>query len=191
MADLIVVHSSPGNGKTTISSKLHEFYKTPWFEFGWIPEFRNLNPHTEISYMDEEKMTFESLVLVAKNYIRHGFGNVILSDLNDRRMIDIANEFKDYRFVIVTLYSEDDEIIKSRILERNNGNTYKNFEESIEINRKIKQRKLLPNEYRIRTDNHSDDEVAEQVKQIIAGHIPVNEYDLIQYNSDDYFSYTD
>jgi ribosomal-protein-alanine N-acetyltransferase len=34
---LIIVHGAPGCGKTTIAKKLHERYKCPWFEFGWIP----------------------------------------------------------------------------------------------------------------------------------------------------------
>ena len=48
--DVILMNGAPGTGKTTVGSLLHEYYKSPWFEFGWIPEFRRLNPHTEISY---------------------------------------------------------------------------------------------------------------------------------------------
>jgi hypothetical protein len=97
------------------STKLHERLKSPWFEFGWIPEFRNLNPHTDISCYDEEQISFENLVLVCKNYKKHGFHNVILTDINDKRMLDICNEFKDDNYIICTLYSDSDELIVNRI----------------------------------------------------------------------------
>ncbi len=90
---LIIAHGAPGCGKTTLAARLHKHFKSPWFEFGWIPEFTHKNPHTEISYRDEEQMSFENLMLVVENYICHGFENVILSDLNDIRIFDIAQRF--------------------------------------------------------------------------------------------------
>ena len=93
--DIIMVHGSPGNGKTTIAAKLHEHFQSPWFEFGWIPEFRMLNPHTSITMREEEQLSFENVVLVAKNYVRHGFRNIILSDLDDVRMLDIPRRSRD------------------------------------------------------------------------------------------------
>ncbi|MDR2360210.1 MAG: ATP-binding protein, partial [Oscillospiraceae bacterium] len=77
--NLIIVHGAPCCGKSTIAAKLHEHFKSPWFEFGWIPEFRNLNPHTEISCKLEEQLSFENLALVVRNYMKHGFESVILS----------------------------------------------------------------------------------------------------------------
>ena len=94
--DIIIIHGSPGCGKTTVSGKLHEILKSPWFEFGWIPEFCMLNPQTEISCGDEEQISFENLVLVCHNYIKHGFENIVLSDLNDKRMLDIPTVFNGY-----------------------------------------------------------------------------------------------
>ena len=67
MMDLIVIHGAPGCGKTTVAGLLHKHYKSPWFEFGWIPEFNHKNPHTEISFKEEEAMTFETLMLVTQN----------------------------------------------------------------------------------------------------------------------------
>jgi len=187
---IIIIHGAPGTGKTTLASKLHKCYKSPWFEFGWIPEFRNLNPHTEISFRDEEEMTFESLMLVVKNYIRHGFQNIILSDLNDVRIIDVCSEFKGNDFIIITLYSDNDNVIKDRVLTRDNGNDYKNWESSIELNSIIKKRSLLPNEYRIRTDNVNADDVLCKAIEKISNHKPCVDYDLNGYNHKDYLSYT-
>lgn len=84
--DFIIVHGSPGTGKTTLSRKMHDYFKSPYFEFGWIPEFRSLTPSIEITQRQEEQLTFENLILVAKNYNRHGFKNLIITDLDDVRM---------------------------------------------------------------------------------------------------------
>jgi len=191
MIDLIVVHGAPGNGKTTVSKKLHEILRSPWFEFGWIPEFANINPHTKILPRLEEQIAFENLVLVAKNYMRHGFKNIILSDLQDVRMLDIHGNFAEHSYIIVTLFSESDDVIKTRILGRDNGNDYKNFEQSIGINKLVKNRNPLPNEYRIRSDNQSVDDIVAQVLEIIKTHVQVACFAVSEYCEDDYFSYFD
>jgi len=189
--DIIIIHGAPGNGKTTISKKLHEALKSPWFEFGWIPEFRMLNPHTEISFKDEEKMSFENLVLVCRNYVKHKFKNIILSDLNDKRILDIPTVFHNHSYIIFTLYSKNNDIIKERILKRDNTNTYKDFDQAIKMNNTIKQRPTLPNEYRIRTDNHPADEVTNQVLQLLNSHQFNQLFNPKDYNPNNYFSYTD
>ena len=47
--EIIVIHGAPGCGKSTVAALLHEQLNSPWFEFGWIPEFTNLNPCVSIS----------------------------------------------------------------------------------------------------------------------------------------------
>ncbi|MDD2286022.1 MAG: hypothetical protein PHV32_13815 [Eubacteriales bacterium] len=187
--DFIIIHGSPGNGKTTVASALHEKFGMPWFEFGWIPEFTKLNPHTNTTQEKEEQLSFENLVLVCKNYKKHGYQNITLTDLNDVRMLNIPVVFRNYDYVIITLYSEDDNIIKDRIINRNNGNDFKNYEESIETNKKIKTRKLLPNEYRIRSDNQLPIDIANEIIRIIESHKRTNDFNINDYNMDDYFSY--
>ncbi|MDF2542492.1 MAG: hypothetical protein K0S47_2210 [Herbinix sp.] len=187
--DVIVIGGSPGNGKTTIGSDLHKKYESPWFEFGWIPEFTMLNPHTRIGMKEEEQMTFENLVLVVKNYLKHGFENIILTDLNDMRMLDIPECFSEYNYVIFTLYSENDNVIKDRILNRDNGNEYKNYEKSIVTNRKIKARKLLPNEYKIRSDNATPSEIIDEISRLLLAHKKDSDFNLSDYNREDFSTY--
>ena len=91
--DFIIIHGSPGNGKTTVVKEMHKRLEGPWFEFGWIPEFTKKNPYTNISQKEEEQMSFENLILVCKNYYKHGFENVLLTDLDDVRMLLSKNVF--------------------------------------------------------------------------------------------------
>lgn len=187
--DIIVVHGSPGSGKTTIAQELHRRLESPWFEFGWIPEFTKKNPYTNISQRDEEQMSFENLVLVCKNYIKHGFENVLLTDFDDIRMLDIPQLFKEYNYVIITLYSENDDVIKERILARNNGNDFKNWEESIKTNQVVTNRKTLPNEYRIRSDNKNPNQIGDIIIKILNEHKQNNSFCISDYSKDDYFTY--
>lgn len=160
---LIILRGAPGCGKTTVAGLLHQHFGSPWFEFGWIPEFRKLNPHTEMSYEQEEVMTFETLTIVVKNYIRHGFENIILSDLNDARFAELSTVFAGLNYRIITLYTEDDTILKTRILNRDNGNEYRDWESAVKINQAIKMSPLLPSEHRISTDDRMPEDIVSEI----------------------------
>lgn len=187
--DFIIIHGSPGNGKTTVAMEIHKRLEGPWFEFGWIPEFTKKNPYTNILQKEEEQMSFENLILVCKNYYKHGFENVLLTDLDDVRMLDIPEVFKDYDYVIVTLYSEEDAVIKERILTRDNGNEFRNWEQSVNTNRLIRNRRTLPNEYRIRSDNHTPEQIVDMITEILKNHIKTESFRLEKYDRSEYFTY--
>ena len=139
MPILYILRGAPGTGKTALAAALHEALHCPWFEFGWIPEFRQRNPHTEISYEEECSLSTENLILVVKNYFAHGFVSVIVSDLEDERIPDFAYAFSGIANVrILTLYC-DDETRTNRILTRDNGNEYRDTEAAEKIAKRIRQ----------------------------------------------------
>lgn len=73
----------------------------------------------------------------------YGYRNIIVDDLQDFRVEELQKLFINSK--IVTLCPEDEEVEK-RIKIRNEG--WKNIEEAIKWNQKMKERNL-PNEYKI------------------------------------------
>ncbi len=138
MSILYILRGAPGTGKTALAAELHKTLRCPWFEFGWIPEFRQLNPHTEISYEDECTLSTENLILVVKNYFAHGFASVIVSDLEDERIPAFADAFDDTSDVQILTLDCDDDIRTNRILTRDNGNEYRDTEAAAKIAKRIR-----------------------------------------------------
>ena len=139
MPNLYILRGAPGTGKTSLAAELHKTLHCPWFEFGWIPEFRQRNPHTEISYEEECSLSTENLILVVKNYFAHGFASVIVSDLEDERIPDFADAFSGIADVRILTLECDDETRTNRILTRDNGNEYRDTEAAAEIAEKIRR----------------------------------------------------
>ncbi|MBR4959776.1 MAG: AAA family ATPase [Clostridia bacterium] len=160
---VIFITGCPGSGKSTVAALLHEKLKCPWFEFGWIPEFRQKNPHTEISYEEEEQISLENLLLVTDNYLRHGFDHVILTDIREPFTNTVYEHFSPEQIQLVTLIAEEEDEIRRRVLTRDNGNEYRNGEEAVELNRIFRARPVLPGEIRLFCDRMTAEEAAESV----------------------------
>ena len=163
---IILLNGAPGSGKTTISALLHEKLRCLWFEFGWIPEFRHLNPHTEIPYEEEESLSFENLMLVCGNYMRHGFEHLLISDLRPELVCKAADALQAYHPIIITLYAEE-ETLRHRVLHRQNGNDYRNADEAAAINARILAAPNLPNGHRIDTTHLSAQDVCQQILSLL------------------------
>ena len=163
MGTVLFITGCPGSGKSTVAALLHEKLKCPWYEFGWIPEFRQKNPHTEISYEEEELISLENLLLVTDNYLQHGFSYVILTDIREPYTDMVYQHFPAEQIRLVTLIAEDDAVIRRRVLTRDNGNDYRNAEEAAGLNRIFRTRPLLTGEIRILCDHCTAEETAERI----------------------------
>lgn len=162
MRDLIFIAGAPGTGKSSVAGELQKKLGSPCFEFGWIPEFRQRGSET-IPYKEEEGIAFENLVLIAKNYVKHGFSNIIITDLEDARILELHKHFKDCNYTLFTLTVSDDELLKSRILHDDRSSKYRDWESALVINKKILSRQLLPKESRIDSTNKSVSAIVEEI----------------------------
>lgn len=160
--DFIFIHGAPGTGKSTLAWALQNHLQGPCFEFGWIPEFRVKRDST-ITWEEEESLAFENLTLVVKNDVRHGFEKIIITDLRDHIVQTIPEVFAGFSYRLVTLWMDNDELLKSRLLEESRSSGYRNWQESLEINRTILARDLMLNEVRFNSTDLSVDQLVTQV----------------------------
>ncbi len=166
MKDFIFIAGAPGIGKSTLAKLLQGRLGTPMFEFGWIPEFRYTG-EKEILYEEEESIAFENLTMVLQNYCKHGFKNIIVTDLEDKRIQRLDTVFCHNTYLLCTLFTEDEMLLKGRVLDESRSSKYRDWEESIKINRGIITRSLLPNERRIDVAHLDERELLEVLVNLI------------------------
>ncbi len=165
MVDLIFIAGSPGSGKTTISNLLKSELNTPLIDFGWIRQFHLDEKWSNVS-KKEEKMSFENLVFILKNYIKNGYRNVIVNDLEDFRVKQISNVFSKCDYVIITLIVNDDKELKNRVLgERDSG--FKDTKAALAWNRKIIERKTFKNEFKVDNTTRNPQTIVTSILKII------------------------
>lgn len=162
--DLIIIHGAPGTGKTSVAQALHKRLGTPWFEFGWIPEFRRKG-EVEISYEEEERLSFENLCLVVRNYLRHGFGNILLTDLRDPYVNRALRSFARRDLLLVMLVCSDQEQLKRRVLDETRTSGYRDWQEALRLNQGYMARQQYRRELRLDT---ADIDVEGVVERILA-----------------------
>lgn len=159
--DFLFLHGAPGAGKSSVARRVHERLGTPYFEFGWIPEFRQLR-HEALTYEQEEALSFENLALVLKNYRRRGFDRIVVTDLRDPIVRRVPRVFARTNWALLTLTLSDDELVKARVLDETRSSGYRDWEEAIALNRLYQTRPLLPRETRLDVTALSVDGVADR-----------------------------
>ncbi len=165
MKTFIFIAGAPGAGKSVTASILHRRLGTPLFEFGWIPEFRNTGTRVT-SYEEDEALAFENLILVLKNYARHGFANIIVTDLEDKRTGQLGSVFRDFDYLIATLRVLDEDELRRRVLDESRSSAYRGWEESVRINRRLLTRPPFPNESFIDVAAEPAEEVADKIAEL-------------------------
>jgi len=160
--NIIFIAGAPGTGKSSVAELLQKKIASPCFEFGWIPEFRQRGTEA-IPYEEEEGIAFENLILVTKNYLKHGFSNIIITDLEDKRILELHRNFKNQNYILFTLTVSDDRVLKSRVMDKTRTSKYRKYKTALQINKGILARPLLKNEVRIDTTKKFLPKVLEEI----------------------------
>lgn len=168
MKQFIFIAGAPGSGKSTVANLLQQKLDSPLFEFGWIPEFRNTGDHI-IPYTEDEALAFENLTLVVKNYAKHGFKNVIITDLENERIEQLSRTFEGYDYSIFTLRQSDEELLKSRVLDTSRSSGYRDWEKARQINQDLLHRAPFANEIFIDAETLSAESVANHILTLLQG----------------------
>ena len=162
MKDLIILAGAPGSGKSTIGELLREQESFVLIDFGWLRQ-GHLDNKWSNATPEEEAMAFENLVFIIKNYWKHGYKNIIVTDLREDRITILAETFKTSDHIVISLVVMNDEELKNRVLgERDSG--FKNVEEATEWNRGLISRHLRPHEHKI---DNTERDPAKAVKEIL------------------------
>ena len=162
MKDFIFIAGAPGSGKSTVAEALQKKLDSPLFEFGWIPEFRNKGKES-IGYQEEESLSFENLVLVAKNYAKHGFKNIIITDLNNDYIEKLPEIFNQYDYAIYTLRLEDESVLETRVMDETRSSGYRDWQKALEINRGLHNRQAFSGETFVDVGSRSVEAIVESV----------------------------
>jgi hypothetical protein len=110
------------------------------------------------------EMSIENIEFILRNNKKHGYHNMIISGFNRDR---IHSDFKDEKYIIIILYLTDEEKLKKRVLDPTRDSGFRDFEESISLNRKIITQSTLPNEYKVDNTTDNSEETANQIMEIV------------------------
>lgn len=161
MKDIIIISGAPGSGKSSLGRALKNKLDSVEIPFSDLRNF-HLDKEWKNKSEKEEKMSYENLLSVIRNYLSHDYHNVIVHDLQDFRVAELAKEFPNS--VVITLLA-DSECIRERIEERKAG--WKDVEKAIAWDEKLRSLPILPNEHRIETTQKSIEEVLSEVLVIV------------------------
>ena len=84
-----------------------------------------------------------------------------------RSFARIPRRFSRYRYILVTLWVADDQALKARILDESRSSGYRDWQEALQLNRAIRARKLMKHEVRLNSNQHTVEELVEEVVKMV------------------------
>jgi broad-specificity NMP kinase len=162
--DLIVIAGAPGVGKSTVSHALARSLGSPCLEFSVLRE-PHLDPEWSNASPAEHEMAWENLQFIVRNYLRYGYRNVVVTDLREERVRQVAEVFGDLEYRIVTLVIADVAELRRRVGARVEG--FMNVEAAVDWNAAVRARPRLNREMKIEVAGCSQAEVLEAVRRAV------------------------
>lgn len=167
MHDFIFLLGSQGSGKTTIARLLKEKLGSPHIDFDWIRDF-HLNKNWSNTSDSELEMSIENLLFLLKNYKKHNYQNVIIGGFSEEDIEKILDACQEDKYIVITLFLTNDEILKQRVLTETRDSGYRDFETSIKFNKKLREELKFPNEVKIDNTSNTPEETVNQIMEILS-----------------------
>lgn len=101
------------------------------------------------------------------NYLKHGFKEIIVTDLEDKRIQKLHEYFTEANYLLITLYVDDEDVLKSRVINERRPSGYRDWKKAIKLNQIAGDRELLPKEIRINTTKRSEADVAKEILELV------------------------
>lgn len=162
--DLIVIAGSPGVGKSTLGLALARTLGWPFLEFSVLRE-PHLDPTWSNASPAEHEMAWESLQFIVRNYVKHGYRNVVVTDLREERVRQVQEVFGDLEYRILTLALVNEAELRRRVGARREG--FVDVDAAVAWNAAVRARPALPHETRIEVDGHTVEELLEAVRKAV------------------------
>ena len=162
--DLIVIAGAPGVGKSTVSDALARSLGSPYLEFSVLRQ-PHLDPEWSNASPAEHEMAWENLQFIVRNYLKYGYRNVVVTDLREERVRQVAEVFGDLDYRIVTLVMADEAELRRRVGARVDG--FVNVKAAVDWNAAVRARPRLQREAKIEVDGCSEAEVLEAVQRAV------------------------
>lgn len=167
MYNFIFILGAQGSGKTTIARLLKEKLNSVHLDYDWIRGL-HLDKGWKNVNNTEEEMSFENLIFLLKNYAKHNYENVIVGGFTETNISKVFGELQNYKNIVITFYLNNDEVLKQRVLTESRDSGFRDFKQSIQFNRKLKDELHFPNEHKIDNTNQNPEETASQILEILA-----------------------
>ncbi len=166
MKDFVIFTGAPASGKTTVAKILQRETKSPLVDFGDLRAW-HLEHDWSNANLQEEEMAFENLLFVLRNYHKHGYKNVIVTDLKDDATLRLANDLSGSDILIVSFILSDADELQRRVQSDSRDSGFKNIGEAVARNKKIIEREVLENELRVdNTHNEPQRTVGEILRKL-------------------------
>lgn len=176
MLDFIFVTGTSGVGKSTLSRRLYEHYRSVYIEEWMVPEFISLDGGEDVNGELEERTCYENVRAMALCFHGLGYKNVVISDIDDLRTREIPIDFRGHRFLTIRLVCTDPAQIH-RQMENRPNNGLIDYELQEKLNAKNLARAELVNEHTIDIAGLDADAVFARAVEIIDNTEPLTEYE--------------
>ncbi len=185
MRDFIFVIGASGIGKTTLAQNLFAHYNGAYVETNMVPEFGIL-PNVDEGLF-EEQVCWECTLAQLHTFHRLGIRNIVCSDLDDLRTVDLPELFKGYNFITLKLVCSDYQQNVNQMLNRGDGLIDLDLLEKMSA--KVNNRPLLINEFVIDVSGKDSNTVLTEAKQLIDSAQILLDYEYIKPPMEQFYSW--